>query len=392
MPHIFISHARQDRALAAIIASALEAQGLSVWYDQDPAKPENSPRQIAGRIREAAAVIAIWTRTSAASRQVQQEAALAHDLGKLISLRMPGLEVSQLPAGIRNADVLLLTGRDEFFNLLRKKGLPLDPAAIAKEAGAEWPGDELEEAAHAEAEASAKDAAPPPAEAAAPSPAPAQAPAAPASVKREAEAAPAEPYMEAAERRRASAQAGSQAGSHVKAGKLVENVPQVMRTGIPAIAEVRISRKDTDALLAGLQGEVHKHDIVTTPAMTVTLQAPEGGFAIQNLSRDTQWIDGSYIAKLGLLGQADYGCWKWIVTPLESGTKRLNIVAAAKSSEAGLQAETPLPEQVVQVKVRVNYSRAARQFVKWIAVAAAGGVVAEYANTVIKLAAPLIQG
>ena len=384
MPHIFISHAGQDRALAARLASALEAQGLSVWYDQNPARPENSPRVIAGRIREAAVVIAIWTWTSAANRQVQQEAALAHGLGKLISLRVPDLAANQVPAPFRDSHVCLLTDRDGIYALLQKKGLPLDPAAISKEAGAEW-FDELEEAASAEAEERAKEFAPPPPPAEAPSPS--QAPAAPASFKREAEAAPAGSVEEPAERRRATAQAGV----HVKAGKLVENVPRVMRTGIPMIAEVRISRKDTDALVAGLQGEARKHDILTTPAMTVTLQAPDGGFHIQNLSRETQWIDGRYLAKLGLLGQGEYGCWKWLVTPLESGAKRLNIVAAAKTSEDGIQAETPLPEQVVQVKVHVNYSRAAGRFVKWLAVAAAGGVIAEYASILAKLAAPLIQ-
>ena len=128
-----------------------------------------------------------------------------------------------------------------------------------------------------------------------------------------------------------------------------------MRTGAASIVEVRLSRKDTEALTAGLKGEVHKHDIQTTPAMTVTLQAPEGGFIIQRRSRETQWIDGSSHAKLGLLSQADFRCSKWIVTPLGSGMRRLDIVAAAKTSEGGVQAETPMPEQIVHVQVRVNY-------------------------------------
>jgi hypothetical protein len=121
--------------------------------------------------------------------------------------------------------------------------------------------------------------------------------------------------------------------------------------------------------------------------MTVTLQAPEGGFIIQSLSRETQWIDGSSHAKLGLLSQADHGCWKWIVTPLGSGMRRLDIVAAAKTSEGGVQAETPMPEQVVHVQVRVNYLRTFKELGQWAAVAAAGGLVAEYAATLFKLVA-----
>ena len=158
-----------------------------------------------------------------------------------------------------------------------------------------------------------------------------------------------------------------------------------MRTGAASVVDVRLSRKDTEALTACLQGEVRKHDILTTPAMTVTLQAPEGGFIIQSLSRETQWIDGSSHAKLGLLSQADFGCWKWIVTPLGSGMRRLDIVAAAKTSEGGVQAETPLPEQIVHVQVRVNYLQAFKELGQWAAVAAAGGLVAEYATTLFKL-------
>ena len=176
--------------------------------------------------------------------------------------------------------------------------------------------------------------------------------------------------------------------AQVTPGKLVENVPRFMRAGVPVEVEVRLSREESQALMAGLKGEVHRHSIQTTPAMTVTLQAPDGGFTIQGLSRETQWIDGSYRTQLGLLNQADYGAWKWIVTPLSSGKRRLNIVAAAKiSGGGGVQAEAALPEQIVEVKVKVNYLRAIGGLIKWAAVAAAGGLVAEYAATIVKLAA-----
>ena len=291
----------------------------------------------------------LWTRNATASERVCDEAAIAQDFGKLVSVRIPELAASELPAGFWQSSIFLLTDREKLYRALRNSSSPKAPRA-------------------APAPAAASESSRP----------------APESAKRRSEtlAAPAL-SKESAERYRLPEEPAAQ----VQAGKLVENVPRVMRTGIASEVEVRLSREDTEALIAGLKGQVHKHNILTTPAMTVTLQAPDGGFQIQSLSRETQWIDGSYGAKLGLLGQPDYGCWKWIVTPQESGTRRLNIVAAAKTSDGGVQAETPLPEQIVQVKVRINYLRTFKEFSQWLMVAAAGGLVAEYATTVFKLLA-----
>ena len=75
------------------------------------------------------------------------------------------------------------------------------------------------------------------------------------------------------------------------------------------------------------------------------------------------------------------------MTPLQRGTRRLHIVAAAKTSDGGVQAETPLPEQIVEVRVRVNYAQTFKELGQWAAVAAAGGLVAEYATTLFKLVA-----
>jgi TIR domain len=350
---ILILHSTRDRALAAGLAADFKAQGFTAGYDQGLIKRQNSQDETAARLRQATAVVVIWTSDSVASELVRADAGMAQDLGKLICVRVPDLAASRLPAGFWQARIFVLTERQALFRALR-----------------EVIGDE----------------APP---RAAPAPAPSRAPAqdlrrdALQSLRRRTESLdmPVQAKEASAQSRMPEAP-----DAQVKAGKLVENVPRIMRAGVGVEVEVRLSREETEALMAGLKGEVHRHNIMTTPAMTVTLQAPDGGFTIQSLSRETQWIDGSYSTQLGLLSQADYGCWKWIVTPLSSGKRRLNIVAAAKTSSGGVQAETPLPEQIVEVKVRVNYVRAIGGLVKWAAAAAAGGLVAEYASTLVKLA------
>ena len=398
MPDILILHSAGNRTLAAALASDLEAQGFSAGYDHGLIGRQTSPGEIAARIDEASAVIALWTRDSVANERMRAGAATAQSLGKLISVRMSDIAVSELPASLLEASVFLLVEHGKLYSAL-KEMIALHPPRPAPEPAPDPEPADVAEAipvAPASCEPEAEAVAPPPPgqqeTGAAPPPAPDLAPAsaseteasgsAPESYKRRAEAQ-AVPKLakESAERPRLPERPRAQ----VQAGKLVENVPRYMRTGAASVVEVRLSRKDTEALTAGLQGEVHKHDIQTTPAMTVTLQAPEGGFIIQSLSRETQWIDGSSHAKLGLLSQADFGCWKWIVTPLGSGMRRLDIVAAAKTSEGGVQAETPMPEQVVHVQVRVNYLRAFKEVGQWAAVAAAGGLVAEYATTLFKL-------
>lgn len=396
MPDILILHSAGNRTLAATLASDLEAQGFSAGCGHGLIGHQTSPGEIARRIDEASAVIALWTRDSVANERMRAGAATAQSLGKLISVRMSDIAVSELPESLLEASVFLLVEHGKLYSAL-KEMIALHPPRPAPEPAPEpAPADEAEAspAVPASDQPQAATLALPPRARQEPSAAPqpdlAPAPAseaeasgaAPESYKRRAEAQ-AVPRLakEPAERPRLPEEARAQ----VQAGKLVENVPQVMRTGVASMVEVRLSRRDSEALTAGLRGEVRKHDIQTTPAMTVTLQAPEGGFIIQSLSRETQWIDGSAHAKLGLLGQADHGCWKWIVTPLGSGMRRLDIVAAAKTSEGGVQAETPMPEQVVHVQVRVNYSRAFKELGQWAAVAAAGGLVAEYATTLFKL-------
>ena len=416
MPDILILHSAGNRTLAATLASDLESQGFSAGCGHGLIGRQTAPEEIARQIDDASAVIALWTRDSVANEGMRAGAATAQSLGKLISVRMSDIAVSKLPASLLEASVFLLVEHANLYSAL-KEMIALHPPRPAPEPVLELaPADVAEAipaapdpepagvsetipAAPASCEPEADAVAPPPPgqpeTGAVPPPAPdlAPAPAASASVAEASGAAP------GSLKRRAEAQAvpklakefaepqrlPKQPRSQVQAGKLVENVPRYMRTGAASVVEVRLSRKDTEALTAGLKGEVHKHDILTTPAMTVTLQAPEGGFIIQSLSRETQWIDGSSHAKLGLLSQADFGCWKWIVTPLGSGMRRLDIVAAAKTSEGGVQAETPLPEQIVHVQVRVNYLQAFKELGQWAAVAAAGGLVAEYAATLFKL-------
>jgi hypothetical protein len=159
------------------------------------------------------------------------------------------------------------------------------------------------------------------------------------------------------------------------AGRLAENIPRTMRVGRPVTVEVRIARAQVAALAAGLEGPgaVYQHSIVVTKAMALRLRAPGGGFLIESVSPETQWIEST----LGFLTD-DYASWRWTVTPQRRGRGRLQLVVSARTvGSDGVTAETALPDQTIEVQVRTNYARTVGRWSGWIAAAVAGGVLAK---------------
>ena len=175
----------------------------------------------------------------------------------------------------------------------------------------------------------------------------------------------------------------------VSVGQMVENIPRSMRVGIPVVVEARIARAEVKALADGLQGggAVWRHELTVTKAMSVRLRAPDGGFFIETASPETQWIENT----LGLITD-DYASWRWTVTPRERGAKRLQLVISARTvGTDGLAAETALPDQLVSVKVRVNYAQTAKRVGGWALAAIAGGLLARFGEDLPATVASLMS-
>lgn len=179
----------------------------------------------------------------------------------------------------------------------------------------------------------------------------------------------------------------------IEAGQLVENIPRRMRVGVPVVVEARIARADVKALAEGLQGggAAFRHEVVVTKAMSVRLRAPEGGFSIENRSPETQWIENV----LGL-GSDDFASWRWTVTPRSRGRRQLQLIVSARTVGAdGVTAETALPDQLVDVKVAINYGRTLGRWAGWIGAAIVGGLLAKFGETgyvILKLLAAKYLG
>ncbi len=149
-----------------------------------------------------------------------------------------------------------------------------------------------------------------------------------------------------------------------------------MRVAVPVLVEVRIARRDVEALAEGLQGggAAYRHEVTLTNAMSVRLRAPDGGFFIENASPETQWIE-----KTLLLSSDEFASWRWNVTPREKGKKRLQLIISARTvSGDGLAAETALPDQVITVRVRTNFAKSVSRWAGWAVAALVGGLLARF--------------
>jgi hypothetical protein len=165
----------------------------------------------------------------------------------------------------------------------------------------------------------------------------------------------------------------------IEQGQLVENIPRSMRVGIPVVVEARIARADIKALAEGLQGggAAVRHDVVVTKAMSMRLRAPDGGFVIETRSPETQWIENV----LGITSD-EYASWRWTITARERGKRQIQLIVSARTVGAdGLTAETALPDQVIDVKVGINYAHSMKRWMGWALAAIVGGLLARFGET-----------
>jgi hypothetical protein len=71
---IFISYSRNDRERVDYIAKALEAEGYSVWWDREIRAGEEFDHVIDQAIKQAKAIVVVWSKDSTRSNWVKEEA------------------------------------------------------------------------------------------------------------------------------------------------------------------------------------------------------------------------------------------------------------------------------------------------------------------------------
>src|SRR5262249_61295436 len=84
MADIFISYSKQDQDEAHLLATFLEVEGYSVWWDTSLLSGESFRKVIMTELGRARAVIVIWTEHSIHSDWVQSEAGRAPPRRKVL--------------------------------------------------------------------------------------------------------------------------------------------------------------------------------------------------------------------------------------------------------------------------------------------------------------------
>ena len=83
-PDIFLSYARQDRTTARMFAECLSDEGFNVWWDASLHSGETFDEVIERNLRDARAVVVLWSPRSVSSRWVRAEATQADRRNKLV--------------------------------------------------------------------------------------------------------------------------------------------------------------------------------------------------------------------------------------------------------------------------------------------------------------------
>lgn len=93
MADVFISYSSEDRDRVRPLAQALEAKGLSVWWDRALAAGDDYSQVIQKALDEARAVIVVWSRNSVDSPWVRDEAARARDTKRLTPILLDRVSI-----------------------------------------------------------------------------------------------------------------------------------------------------------------------------------------------------------------------------------------------------------------------------------------------------------
>lgn len=120
MADVFVSYSRIDQARVGPLVKALEAQGLTVWWDPAITPGDEFDAMIGAELDAARAVIVVWTPASVDSRWVKGEAREAADRGVLVPIRFDN---ARLPIDVRAIHTTDLDGWGEDRNSAPFKAL-----------------------------------------------------------------------------------------------------------------------------------------------------------------------------------------------------------------------------------------------------------------------------
>jgi hypothetical protein len=163
-----------------------------------------------------------------------------------------------------------------------------------------------------------------------------------------------------------------------------------MKAGQPFLVEVRIARPPLPGSHAGAAARPTslRSETVVARAISVRLRAAKGLFSIDSLSPETQWDQAATASASGRLA-SDAAVWRFSIVPNESGSNQMLLTVSARTIGAdAVIVETTLPDQIIPVRVRMNWLPVVQQTALLILIAFGSIAALEALRTVFKLDLP----
>lgn len=107
MADIFVSYSRKDRDAVAPIVAHLERNGYSVWWDRHLNIGSSFSAQIEDQLRQAKAVLVVWSKDSRQSDWVRDEATYGRENNKLLPI---SIDATGPPIGFQQLEFVDFTG------------------------------------------------------------------------------------------------------------------------------------------------------------------------------------------------------------------------------------------------------------------------------------------
>ncbi len=145
MPDVFVSYNREDLPVAQRIVDGLVHEGLTVWLDMELKAGENYDEITEERLRDAKAVVVLWSSRSVKSRWVRAEATIGQRKSTLVPAMIEECDRPVMFELIQTTDLSKWEGDrtdpnwQKFVDVIRKRIAAAPPGPLFAQGGAGKP-------------------------------------------------------------------------------------------------------------------------------------------------------------------------------------------------------------------------------------------------------------
>ena len=121
MADVFISYSKKEPEITVALASILEANGYTTWWDTSLLPGDDFPDKITEEIQKSKVTIVVWTNNSINSSWVRAEAYMADAQRKLVTVRSPDLNPNFIPLPFNTRHTDIFTDAEKILRALREQ-------------------------------------------------------------------------------------------------------------------------------------------------------------------------------------------------------------------------------------------------------------------------------